>query len=154
MNSTWRRSLESPKERSERCLSGGIVTVVPSWGSRWFRNAKYSWRIRESPMKTKWLCFPQNARYLRHRLVSLKHYTVSFLVFFVHVRLHVMWKTFMFYPQFLRLAVMVHHTAIRLPLLVSFVPAVWQKPFAWIYSYEPNNNLINVVNAKSQFIWG
>lgn len=78
MNSTWRRSLESPKERSERCLSGGMVIVVASWGSRWFRNAKYSWRIRESPIKTKWLCFPQNARYLRHRLVSLKHYSSLF----------------------------------------------------------------------------
>lgn len=82
MNSTWRRSLESPKERSERCLSGGMVIVVASWGSRWFRNAKYSWRIRESPIKTKWLCFPQNARYLRHRLVSLKHYSSLFSFLF------------------------------------------------------------------------
>lgn len=78
MNSTRRQSLESPNDRSERCRSGGTVAVVSSWGSKCLRNAMYSWRIRESPMNTKWLCFPKNARYCKHLLVSLKHRGFSF----------------------------------------------------------------------------
>lgn len=140
MNSTRRRSFESPKERSEWSRSGGMVAAVSSRGSRWFRNAKYSWRIRESPMNTKWLCFPQNARYRRHLLVSLKHQRVLFFGWF-HAEVPHNVKNTIFLLKFLRLTVMVHHTAIRLPLLVSFVPPIWQKPFAWIYSYGTHNIL-------------
>lgn len=133
MNSTRRQSLESPYDKSERCRSGGTVAVVSSWGSKWLRNAMYSWRIRESPMNTKWLCFPKNARYCKHLLVSLKNSSFSF-----NLLCGLCWKwnqTLHSCEKSLRLTVMMHHTAIRLPLLISFVPTIWQKPLAWIYSY-------------------